>query len=135
MTADLSALIARLEAAEATGIIMESEAVALQNAVGLEDSYDTDWKQCCWSALKGSLDAAIGLVEAALPGWMWAVSAMVGKPYAVVSDKKWPAPNRREHEAKANSHALALVIATLRAKLDGYEAEGEVNKNPKAQEG
>jgi len=26
-------------------------------------------------------------------------------------------------------------IATLRAKLDGYEAEGEVNKNPKAQEG
>jgi len=25
--------------------------------------------------------------------------------------------------------------ATLRAKLDGYEAEGAVNKNPKAQEG
>nr|WP_312293787.1 hypothetical protein [Brevundimonas diminuta] len=133
MTTDLSALIARLEAAETTGIIMESEAVALQNALGLEDSYDTDWKQCCWNALKGSLDAAIGLAEAALPGWpCWGVATDIPGRIGAVLAKS----NRDEGVmGYAATPALALCIATLRAKLDGYAAEGEVNKTPKAQEG
>lgn len=59
-------LIARLEDATASGIIMESDAVALQSALGLEDEYDTDWKQCCWNALKGSLDSALALADQVL---------------------------------------------------------------------
>lgn len=122
MTADLSALIARLEAAHATGIIMESEAVALQSALGLEDAHDIDWKQCCWNALKGSLDAALALAERVLPGWLWDVTTIttaVGglrKPLASVVR-----PDQQEGEeiktwGYASTPALALVIAIIRAK-------------------
>ncbi|MEN5147221.1 hypothetical protein [Brevundimonas diminuta] len=127
MTADLSALIARLEAGHATGIIMESEAVALQSALGLEDAHDTDWKQCCWNALRGSVDAAFGIAEQALPDREMALSQR--KPRHLETCAEWwhatlfkvrtgvvfgVGPSTVT--AKASDPALALVIAILRAK-------------------
>lgn len=123
--ADMSALIARLEAAYATGIMMESEAVALQTALGLEDTYDTDWKRCCWNALKGSLDAALAVLGEVLPAWDWQLTRGADEMAlaCIQHSRRVSGP-----EVCAHTPALALVIAILRAKLDGYEAEGGVNQ-------
>lgn len=115
MTPDHSALIERLEAAHATGIIMESEAIALQSALGLEDAYDTDWKQCCWNALKGSLDAALALAEEALEmrGPININVCLAGSAQAQIYPDD---PCGIHAQAVASTPALALCIAILRAK-------------------
>ncbi|WP_303718049.1 hypothetical protein [Brevundimonas naejangsanensis] len=113
MTADLSALIARLEAAHATGIIMESEAIALQSALGLEDAHDTDWKQCCWNALRGSVDAALALAERVL-----------GNGPCVLhrnGPSEWGFTYVDDDTAYAATPALSVCAAILRAK----QGEGE----------
>lgn len=68
-----------------------------------------------------SLDAAAGLVERALPGWLWRVgrTSLFPKGWAYIS-RTHPSHCDREDEAscsdgRAATPAIALVIATLRA--------------------
>ena len=127
MTADLSALIARLEAAHATGIIMESEAVALCRALGLE-AVDLDaggcehhWDSVCWNALKGSLDAALALAERVLEGpFGWTINKVVDDGVVLHSAALYASRTYPDYPA-ARTPALALCIAILRAK----QGEGE----------
>lgn len=131
---DLSALIAKLEAAHATGIIMESEAIALQSALGLEDAYDTDWKQCCWNALKGSLDAALALAERL--GWrVYSIDmSIIGRASVMLQsldDRPGTDPETGAYmigkdfsRGSARTPALALCAAILRAHAS-RAVEGE----------
>lgn len=127
MTADLSALIARLEAAEAGSRELD---LVVVRAVG------EDARLLGWPPYTTPLDAALALAERVLPGWAVEVSR-INAGTSRCTANIWT-PSQREGQlgsgrvfVDAPTPALALVIATLRAKLDGCE----VNKNPKAQEG
>jgi len=118
MTADLSALIARLEAAEAGSRELDYAIKAWLEPI---DDYWAIRVAADWTT---SLDAALALAERpGMDGWRIMYAALM---------------NWKAHDPRGpllQTLPLALCIATLRAKLDGYEAEGEVNKNPNAQEG
>ncbi|WP_298700967.1 hypothetical protein [uncultured Brevundimonas sp.] len=152
MTADLSALIARLEAAEAGSRELDA---AIPRALGWDvhnarrnglwvvpfGEYDTCDPDDMFELgeFTTSLDAALALAERVLPGWAWMVRHWPEDQGNGIAG--WTAYVRATDCELVGSGpvfstpALALVIATLRAKLYGYAAEGEVNKNPKAQEG
>lgn len=114
MTADLSTLIARLEAAE----VGSRE---LDWAVGA--ALFTGVRGCAAPNATTSLDAALALAERVLPGWrVFGISDerdfQVNRGWgAGVGEKTGPGIQH----AKAPTPALALVIAVLRAKL----GEGE----------
>lgn len=143
MTADLSAIIARLEAAEEVtrdlavefAAFMYADPEAFKGAV----NYDPElWVERNQSPLC-SLDAALALAERVLEGWSWEIRIDESGASVQAAPVWWmeglAAPDEGGVSCEAATPALALCIATLRAKLDGYAAEGEVNKNPKAQEG
>ncbi|MDM8352848.1 hypothetical protein [Brevundimonas diminuta] len=127
MTADLSALIARLEAAEEVtrdlavefAAFMYADPEAFKGAV----NYDPElWVERNQSPLC-SLDAALALAE-----------RVHGEAYAL--DLLQDLVDLNDTAGLAIRDLPRLLCSfTLRAKLDGYAAEGEVNKNPKAQEG
>lgn len=166
MTADLSALIARLEAAEAGDQDLSLEVnIALEGGepVGKTANYVMEpyWaiRRPNPAYLGGfengpnypvttSLDAALALAERVLPGWHVGIQPwfhtdpdrVMSRAYLIRPDwKRWnPVGDEwceQHHGRSCATPALAVAAATLRAKLDGYAAEGEVNKNPKAQEG
>jgi len=149
MTADLSALIARLEAAKAGSRELDAEVL---RALGY--SYHLDFG-CGWfsnpkhhgrlygngqSSVTTSLDAALALAERVLPeGRMIGIQQNRWSDLVEQKRRAWAAYIEWHEDGEnfeispvAPTPALALCIATLRAKL---EAEAEVNKNPKAQEG
>lgn len=138
MTADLSALIARLEAAEVGGDELSARAMQMLIVPNgrVEQSHingawciyvgDRLWQERGWWRPDGwpvttSLDAAIALAERVLPGWriglnsdhdrapMWSAQVKQrGEPWRPIGDL-------------ATTPALALCIAILRAK----QGEGE----------
>lgn len=119
MTADLSALIARLEAAKVGSRELDwhiAEAFDIPEpwkvAVGIWPPFMERSKfDRSIPAFTTSLDAALALAEMVLPGWQ--VGMWTTKQNAVGSVL-------REHggafDATASNPALALVIAILRAK-------------------
>lgn len=132
MTADLSALIARLEAAEAGS--RELDDAVWFAATGEKASYPFDdetdphirYGTLAWVRLPRSttsLDAALALAE-----------RVHGEAYAIDLLQDLVDLNDTASLAILDLPRL-LCSFTLRAKLDGYAAEGEVSKNPKAQEG
>jgi hypothetical protein len=142
MTADLSALIARLEAAEAGSRELD-DAVWLA-ATGEKASYPFDdetdphirYGTLAWVRLPRSttsLDAALALAERLFPAHAKTMTGNAASGFVAFLIPRGGQPIGAKKTF--SDAALALCIATLRAKLDGYEAEGEVNKNPKAQEG
>jgi len=136
MTADLSAIIARLEAAEAgsreldahvevaarafeaakTGLAREHWAVWRANSSGI---IGDDATQYASEPVTTSLDAALALAERVLPGkeWMLVKSTEGGETsfHALIG------PDSLGRAGEAASAALALCIAILRAK----QGEGE----------
>lgn len=139
MTADLSAIIARLEAAEVGGdelsaramqvLVVPNGRVEQSRINGAWCIYVGDqlWQERGWWRPDGwpvttSLDAALALAERVLPGWLWDVTTIttaVGglrKPLASVVR-----PDQTEGEeiktwGYGATPALALCIAILRAK-------------------
>ena len=141
MTADLSALIARLEAAEAGSHELDKVvAVACGSTINVwaETAADGTFLGSV-RPVTTSLDAAIALAERVLPGWAVEVSRINAGTSRCTANIWMPSQRGAQLGSgrvfvDASTPALALCIATLRAKLDVYEAEGEVNKTPKAQE-
>lgn len=120
MTADLSALIARLEAAEEVtrdlavefAAFMYAYPEAFKGAV----NYDPElWVERNQSPLC-SLDAALALAERVLPGWQ--IGMWTTKQNAVGSVLR---EDGGAFDATSSTPALALCIAILRAK----QGEGE----------
>ena len=114
MTADLSALIARLEAAE----VGSRE---LDWAVGA--ALFTGVRGCAAPNATTSLDAALVLAERVLEGWRWLVQQL-GPNYEAsltISNGAFLLTSDPEVYAIGKTPALALVIAILRAK----QGEGE----------
>jgi len=131
MTADLSALIARLEAAEEVtrdlavevAAFMYADTEAFKGAV----NYDPElWVERNQSPLC-SLDAALALAARVLDGWLWDVTTIttaVGglrKPLASVVRPDQPEGEEIKTWGYGSTPALALCIAILRAK----QGEGE----------
>ena len=127
MTADLSALIARLEAAEEVtrdlavefAAFMYADPEAFKGAV----NYDPElWVERNQSPLC-SLDAALALAERVLPvfGWEIHYDEVSGGIFAWVGEFMAIYGLERGHRGYANTPALALCIAILRAK----QGEGE----------
>lgn len=135
MTADLSALIARLEAAEVGSreldvAIARSLGWGVHNArrfglwvvpFGEYDTCDPD-DMFELGEFTTSLDAALALAERVLPGWLWDVTTIttaVGglrKPLASVVRPDQPEGEEIKTWGYGSTPALALVIALLRAK-------------------
>ena len=154
---DLSALIARLEAAEAGSRELDAEIWAALRSekikiTGIAQPYgdNSGATQVLFTLppkrtesatqkrgdfqhaepATTSIDAALALAERMLPGWR--------KFVEVVGDGRGSACVFLAHEAidrpwfHAPTPALALCIAILRAIPNGYEAAGEVSPNLKA---
>jgi len=116
MTADLSAIIARLEAAEEVtrdlavefAAFMYADPEAFKGAV----NYDPElWVERNQSPLC-SLDAALALAERVLPGWAWELYAA----YEIKGVMRYGCNLGEEDTVYAKTPALALCIAVLRAK-------------------
>ncbi|WP_433942337.1 hypothetical protein [Brevundimonas diminuta] len=125
MTADLSALIARLEAAEAGSHELDKAvAVACGSTINVWAEIAADGTFLgSVRPVTTSLDAALALAE-----------RVHGEAYAI--DLLQDLVDLNDTASLAIRDLPRLLCSfTLRAKLDGYAAEGEVNKNPKAQEG
>jgi hypothetical protein len=150
---ELDALIARVEAA--TGLDQELDA-ALYRALGgevptefmgtgLKLSWDASGKAWCYlpggmrvsftpPALTISIDAAVALMESALPGYRWGVSA-TGVRTGERTEEGWSryADGFRAHvtehsalrpmptTADALTAPLAIILATLRAIRKGAQ--------------
>lgn len=79
-----------------------------------------------------SLDAALALAERVLPEWVWEIR-LDREGASVQGAPAWwneglVAVDQDGVDATANSPALALCGAVLKACAAGYEAEGEVTK-------
>lgn len=113
MTADLSALIARLEAAEVGSRELDWDIGA---------ALFTGVRGCAAPNATTSLDAALELVKKVLPGWLWDVTTIttaVGglrKPLASVVRPDQPEGEEIKTWGYGSTPALALCIAILRAK-------------------
>ncbi len=143
MTADLSALIARLEAAEVGSRELDAEICVLlqyggpnsEGAVNVRT--DSDWEgdllfehgddECCNTIppVTTSLDAALALAERVLKGWAWEIRLDESGASVQAAPVWWmeglAAPDEGGVSCEAAAPALALVIAILRAK----QGEGE----------
>lgn len=120
MTADLSALIARLEA----GPVYLTHKEAYDMAIFFGSDTALGMASLIRKAFAGgSIDAALALAERVLPGWrVFGISDerdfQVNRGWgAGVGEKTGPGI----HHAKASTPALALCIAILHAK----QGEGE----------
>lgn len=116
MTADLSALIARLEAAE-VGSHELDKAVAIACGSSIQVWAETASDGTFLGSVRAyttSLDAALALAERVLPGkeWMLVKSTEGGETsfHALIG------PDSLGRAGEAASAALALCIAILRAK-------------------
>ena len=140
MTADLSALIARLEAAEVGSRELGHEVLLAlgwhRNQIGNFYGPLYQWSSPDHSPhlIRGdednlpnpalSLDAALALAERVLPGWNWTLlsererlaNSDDPRPYAGLKRRGPPMADEGYASASASTPALAFCIAILRAK-------------------
>lgn len=131
MTADLSALIARLEAAEVGSRELDAHVWAAANDYELLRFDGAGWlykmhaddiqrheRTMYISSVTTSLDAALALAERVLPvfGWEIHYDEVSGGIFAWVGERMAIYGLERGHRGYANTPALALCIAILRAK-------------------
>lgn len=135
MTADLSALIARLEAAEVGSRELDAHVEVAVRAfeaaeTGLSREHWAKWivSRDFWvedehtayqpTPVTTSLDAALALAERVLPGWDWQITKGADEMAlaCVQHSRRVSGP-----EVCASTPALAICIAILRAK----QGEGE----------
>ena len=93
MTTDLDRLIEAVEA-------WQWDAVVAARIPGIRAQGDFAWK-----AFEGSVDAAVMLLEALLPGWNW------GR----MNDRMFVEHGDSVFSARGSNPARALLLATLRA--------------------
>jgi hypothetical protein len=124
MTADLSALIAKLEA----GPVYLTHKEAYDLAIFFGSDTALGMASLIRKAFAGgSLDASLALAEKVLPGWLWDVTTIttafgdLRKPLASVVRPDQPEGEEIKTWGYASTPALALCIAILRAK----QGEGE----------
>lgn len=114
MTDSIQELIGKLERAFDTGIIMEREAVELRDALGLEDAYDSDWKQCCWNALKGSADAGQALANELFPNHAQSVTGNEAAGYVAFLSRPGAVPTGARKQFRLPGIALVVAILMVR---------------------
>ena len=127
MTADLSALIAKLEAAEGGNAALDGQ---IYNHLGCDLIRPTmrqapaqrrwpDKSITVQRKLTTSLDAALALAERVLPGWVWQLRIDKDQAEAQCDDLWWgegyEAPDVGGTLANGSTPALALCIAILKA--------------------
>jgi hypothetical protein len=123
MTDRLTALAALKEAVKAgkfdAGVSFES--APLVDAAFPGPSPNTNWGNCL-DALDGSVDAALSLRAAVLPGWDWIVAQDAGgKAEANVSkDENFPGFTCYNPDP-----ARALLLAIIAAKIEGERNAAE----------
>ena len=114
MSDDLRKLIEAVEAGDLSAI---NSSLGVMYS-GLGNHWPWDWISKVNSAFRGSVDAAIALCEALLPGWHWNVSADGVARVVIPSVLRPPLiVGRSKHPARA------LLLAVLRAKLMETEDE------------
>lgn len=129
MTADLSALIARLEAAEEVTHALEVEFATFMYANGAMFASLVNYDPELWSERNASplssLDAALALADRVLPCWVWEIridesgASVQGAPVWWLEGLA--APDEGGVSCDAATPVLALCISILRAK----QGEGE----------
>lgn len=101
MTTDLDRLIEAVEAGDLSAV--NNNLGTMYS--GLGNYWPWDWISKVNSAFRGSLDAAIALCEALLPGWEW--GRLNGRMFVEQGDSVF--------SARDPNPARALLLATLRA--------------------
>lgn len=139
---DLTALIAKLEAASGPDRELDAEIAATFHYVSNMPDWVNDWSGR-WEAVKSgrvyliedsgnrgpnfisdsftdSIDAAVALAERVLPGWEW--HRLLGREMEVYRPGSGADEEEQFFSSYHPSPAIAIVIAILRAK----QAEGTV---------
>ncbi len=100
---DLDKLIAAVEAGD---MWSETQYAVFGNGTDLVNAYQ--------AAFDGSLDAALRLHEALLPGWGWGAGPWGARVWLYSDNPKWDGSNRHEIEM-VDAPARAFLLAILRA--------------------
>jgi hypothetical protein len=109
----MTPLLTALQSAEQGSLCRLELAEQLADALGLgKRNKKARW--LCYEALRGSIDAALALVERVLPGW-WPSVAQVG-PGKWSADIYDPSDTRSLSPTHAPIPPQALVIALVKAK-------------------
>lgn len=114
----IQTLIAKVEAGESRTWEIQEAATE----VWTEDVISDAWANIIdgtWKAYNGSLDAAISLLEAVLPGWEWGAvnnDEFYKAPAAFVARMDDPKIGK---EATSETPARALLLCILKAMEDG----------------
>lgn len=120
MPDSLSDLLARVEEAEGPDRELDKDILcALLTPMGAMEF-------ACSGPLNhkptASLDAALALVERALPGWDWAVFRRCAPGFGdeLASARVWPhrEMSKGSGDCRAKTPALALLAALLRARME-----------------
>lgn len=122
-------LIARLEVAKVGSRELDAELMRIVPGSQVVGHFgDYEWRSDgtgVWRSLPvptKSIDAALGLAERVLPGWLWSVGTSDdGSAISVLDDLN---ASGGFAEARAHTPALAMCISILRAKLAEEPAKG-----------
>ncbi len=111
MTDCLTALVALKEAVEAGDFSTEADSVMLWNCFPTNTPPVSDNARLAWRAWEGSVDAALSLLAAVLPGWDWQRQSARGI---------WVVPScqRLGYFGKNPDPARALLLAIIAAKIE-----------------
>ena len=116
MTEALDKLIAAVEAGDLT--IDGAPALSMEMSGIVYAAMGDDLWATCVDAFDGSLDSAVALKDALLPGWEW--GRLVSHGTMVVATRRGP---YQSFSGNSATPARALLLATLRAVkggADGY---------------
>lgn len=112
-TESMAALVAAVEAENETAITAACRKIATAH----RDRGEYFDAHTVVKAFDGDMNAAVRLVEALLPGWVWTVS---GKNWGAVMDHDGSDDLRdlKHFSETAANPARALLLAVLRAKIE-----------------
>jgi uncharacterized protein (DUF2267 family) len=118
------AIRALREAVEA-GELVEVNAI-LGRMFAADQDLPWDWISNVNSAFRGSLDAALALMKAVLPGWDYRIERHDADHFALVFRSGWMDDHVDDWEINPVSTARALLIAVLKA----LEATAPASQSP-----
>ena len=139
---DLQELLARLEAAQEADRVLDAAlycallapdckaSISRPGFVAITDDDPSRWRYNEAQHYTASIDAALALVERALPGAWWTLRHAGGAPPSGFAIAELYRPEWR-YDASGPTPAIALLIALVRAKIAEASTPAPTDGQPK----